>query len=73
MTPLLSGSEVFMLIMAGISFVGACVGITYSFILRSRCTHIACCGASCTRDVLPADQSQLDTTALQQVTARIAR
>ena len=75
MTPLLSGSEVFMLIMAGISFVGACVGITYSFILRSRrwCTHIACCGASCTRDVLPADQSQLDTTALQQVAARIAR
>ena len=33
----------------------------------------ATCGASCTRDVLPADQSQLDTTAMQQVTARLAR
>jgi hypothetical protein len=73
MASLLTGSEVFMLIMAGISFLGACVGITYSFILRSRCTQISCCGASCTRDVLPADQSQLDTTAMQQVTARLAR
>ena len=73
MASLLTGSEVFMLIMAGISFLGAYVGITYSFILRSRCTHISCCGASCTRDVLPANQSQLDTSAMQQVTARLAR
>ena len=55
------------------TLLGACVSITYSFILRSRCTQISCCGASCTRDVLPADQSQLDTTAMQHVTARLAR
>ena len=70
---LLSGSEVFMLIMAGISFLGACVGVTYSFILRSRCTEIACCGAACKRDVLPADRAVLDTSTLQEVTARVAR
>ena len=70
---LLSGSEVFMLIMAGISFLGACVGVTYSFILRSRCTEIACCGAACKRDVLPPDGATLDTSSLQHIAARVAR
>ena len=73
MAALLSGSEVFMLIMAGISFLGACVGITYSFILRSRCTQISCCGASCTRDVLPADQSQLVTGVNQKNQTAVAQ
>ena len=70
---LLSGSEGFMLIMAGISFLGACVGVTYNFVLRSRCTQIDCCGASCTRDVLPAAQANLDASSLQEVVARAAR
>ena len=64
---LLTGSQVFMLAMAGISFCAACVGVTYKFILRSRCTEISLCGASCKRDVLPPTQVTLDTSSLAPV------
>ena len=64
---LLTGSQVFMLAMAGISFCAACVGVTYKFILRSRCTEISLCGASCKRDVLPPAQVTMDTSSLAPV------
>lgn len=68
MSSILSGSEVFLLIMTGIGFVGACLGLVLNFVLKSRCTEIKCCGGYCIRDVLPADRSDLDTTAIESIT-----
>ena len=48
----LNGSEQFMLIAGGITMLGACVGMTYQFILKSRCTTIKCCGLVCDRQVV---------------------
>ena len=69
---LLSGSEVFMLIMAGLSFLGACLGVILNFALKSRCTTIRCCGSECTRDVLPPDVTgaSVDVSALREAVAR---
>ena len=71
----LSGSEQFMLIMAGIGLLGACIATTFQFILKSRCTTLSCCWKSCEcdRDVLPSGQATLDTSALQTVQARVSR
>jgi len=59
----LSGSEQFMLIAGGITMLGACVGMTYQFILKSRCTTIKCCGIECDRQVvdLTASDTELGT------------
>ena len=69
----LSGSEQFMLIMAGMGLLGACIAATFQFILKSRCTTLSCFWRSCVcdRDVLPSDQATLDTSALQTVQARV--
>ena len=66
----LSGSEQFMLIMAGMGLLGACIAATFQFILKSR---LSCFWRSCVcdRDVLPSDQATLDTSALQTVQARV--
>ena len=69
---LLSGSEVFMLIMAGLSFLGACLGVILNFALKSRCTTIRACIPSRTRDVLPPDVAgaSVDVSALREAVAR---
>ena len=65
----LSGSEQFMLIMAGMGLLGACIAATFQFILKSlSCFWRSCV---CDRDVLPSDQATLDTSALQTVQARV--
>ena len=48
----LNGSEIFMLIAGGITMCGACVAMTYSFVLKSRCVRIKCCGIECDRSVV---------------------
>ena len=50
----LSGSEQFMLIAGGITMLGACVGMTYQFILKSRCSKLSLCWkcAECDRQVV---------------------
>ena len=54
-------TEEFTLYMACIAFVGSCVGLTFNFILKSRCSRVSCFGREClVRDVLPATQAQLD-------------
>ena len=35
--------------------LGTCVAGIAVYFLKSRCTRIACCGMSCTRDVVPAE------------------
>jgi len=69
----LSGPEQFMLIMAGMGFLGAWIAATFQFILKSRCTTLSCFwrGCVCDRDVLPSNQATLDTSALQSVQARV--
>ena len=42
----LTGSEQMVVILAGIAFIGACSAGLMQFILRSRCTHIKCCGTN---------------------------
>ena len=69
----LSGSEQFMLIMAGMGLLGACIAATFQFILKSRCTTLSCFwrGCVCDREVLPGNQATLDTSALQSVQALV--
>ena len=57
----LSGSEQFMLIAGGITMLGACVGMTYQFILKSRCSKLSFCWkcAECDRQVV--DLTAADT------------
>ena len=57
----LNGSEMFMLISGSIVTFSALLGMTYSCILKSRCTSIKCCGLQCDRDVidLTAEQTEL--------------
>ena len=38
----------------------SCVGATLAYFLKSRCTRIACCGASCERNVLDLTESQVE-------------
>ncbi len=46
-----------------------CLGIVLNFIIKSRCTHLSCCGRQCiVRDVIPTDQIQEQVI---QVPARI--
>ena len=35
---------------------GACFAGCLAFILKSRCTHIKCCGCQIARDVIPSNQ-----------------
>ena len=60
---MLSGSEVFMLIMAGITACSGFVVVCFQFILKSRCTHIKLCGSECICDVLPASESVIEIPA----------
>ena len=39
-----------------VGFVGTGLGVLLSFFLRSRCTKIRCCGLSCDRTPLTADE-----------------
>ena len=57
----LNGSEQFLLITAGITAFGACIGMTYQFVLRSRCTYIKCCGLECERSVIDLQASDLES------------
>ena len=59
----LNGSEQFMLLAGSITMLGACVGMTFQFILKSRCTNIKCCGMECDRQVvdLTASDTELGT------------
>lgn len=63
----LSGSEQFMLISMGIAAFGACVASLFQFVLRSRCKMIKCGCVELEREVLPPNQSQLDTTQLSSI------
>ena len=69
---LLSGSEIVMLLLAGMSCLGACLGVVLNFALKSRCTTIRACGTECTRDVLPPDVAgaSVDVSALREAVAR---
>ena len=69
----LLGSEQFMLIIAGMGLLGACIAATFQFILKSRCTTLSCfwLGCVCDRDVLPRNQATLVTSALQSVQAQV--
>ena len=53
--------------MTGIGACGACAAALMQCVLRSRCETIKCCGAECTRRVLPPEQSALDTTELNRI------
>ena len=56
----LSGSEQFMLISGAIAAAGACLGMILSFVLKSRCTTIKCCGFECERSVVELQASDLE-------------
>ncbi len=47
-------NSAFILTFTGI--LGSCCTGVLVFLLRSRCTKIACCGFSCERNVIPASQ-----------------
>jgi len=49
----ITGSDATLLLMTGIGACGACVAALMQCVLRSRCETIKCCGAECTRAVLP--------------------
>ena len=65
----LTANDKFLLIMTGIGSPGICAGVMLQFILKSRCTKLSfCCKAcECDRDVLPAGQVVLDTSALSSI------
>ena len=67
----LTGSEQFLLLMTAIASGTAIVGVVFQFILKSRCTHLQCCCISCDRDVLPPDQSILNTRELENVASNV--
>ena len=56
-------SQEFMLYLAGMAFVGSCIGLTFQFILKSRCETIKCCGMQVTRNVVPASEATLEIPA----------
>ena len=56
----LNGSEQFLLITAAITAFGACIAMTYQFVLRSRCTSIKCCGIECERSVIDLQANDLE-------------
>ena len=62
MSEFVSENQAFLLTAAGVLFsaLGAC-GVC---ILKSRCTHIACCGLEITRAVIPARELHLETPAV---------
>ena len=63
---MLSGSEIMILILAALAFLGGCIGAVLQCILRSRCTTIKCCGAVIEREVVSAEQATtLNTLALE--------
>tara|TARA_Y100000385_G_scaffold210355_1_gene218248 strand:- start:8 stop:259 length:252 start_codon:yes stop_codon:yes gene_type:complete len=39
-------------------FIG-CVGSVFTYLLKSRCKKISCCGVSCDRDVLALDPKDI--------------
>ena len=43
-------------LLSAFAILGACVSTFLTFILKSRCTSISCCGIHIVRDVIPADQ-----------------
>jgi len=43
-------------LLSAFAILGACVSSFLTFILKSRCTSISCCGVHIVRDVIPADQ-----------------
>ena len=43
-------------LLSAFAIFGACVSSFLTFILKSRCTSISCCGIHIVRDVIPADQ-----------------
>tara|TARA_R100001129_G_scaffold32781_2_gene22047 strand:- start:1087 stop:1320 length:234 start_codon:yes stop_codon:yes gene_type:complete len=43
-------------LLSAFAILGACVSTFLTFILKSRCTEISCCGIRIIRDVIPADQ-----------------
>jgi len=43
-------------LLSAFAILGACVSSFLTFILKSRCTSISCCGIHIVRDVIPADQ-----------------
>lgn len=43
-------------LLSAFGIFAACFGSFLTFILKSRCTSISCCGIRIIRDVLPADQ-----------------
>ena len=53
MTSFIKENSEFLLIVIGA--FGAICGGCFTFILKSRCTRISCCGAVIDRDVLPAN------------------
>lgn len=61
----ISGGDATLLIMTGIGATGAALAALMQCILRSRCETIKCCGAECTRRVLP--PTALDTTELNRL------
>lgn len=50
-----------------IAAVGASCGGCLAFILKSRCTHISCCGVSIDRDVIPADRVNPDANIIHNM------
>jgi len=42
-------------LLSAFAILGACVSSFLTFILKSRCTSISCCGIHIVRDVIPAD------------------
>lgn len=63
----ITGNDATLIIMTGIGATGAAMAALMQCILRSRCETIECCGAKCTRRVLPPEQTSLDTSALTQI------
>ena len=53
----------FTLYMALIASGMTCIGLFLNFVIRSRCERLSCCGRECiVRNVLPAEQAQMDFT-----------
>lgn len=63
-------SESFILTLCGLmtGFLGA----TLTFLLKSRCSEIRCCGIYCKREVIPANELESVAIQVPQNSVRIA-
>jgi len=57
---MMESSQLFMLYLALMAFLGSCIGLTFQFVLKSRCETIRCFGIHISRNVLPASQAELE-------------